>query len=263
MFRRLSSSVAAAGFGIGVAAWSEGSFGRLQISVAGHGEEADYSAKGGVSGDRIDFNLGELGKIEVEVSPHSEMRTVHTGCGNGKAVKAPTVGLVGTIEFHGEEGFSEADVGDVVASAVPFGDMVCSMSSSEIAGEGLPGTRLEVKRTGGPTLLIEQKHPGGRAYYLASLFERLGGGLDVTREVWGSVPAADFRFDQKLSKATFDPGGHLAGSATYRATSLPHGGRSGRGKLSGNLTADFPGHAEVPLAGSGFSASMIHVAAGS
>lgn len=236
----------------------KGEEGQLFLRVAKRGEEATYAVKGAMSGNRIDFDLGGLGKVEAEIRPRAGKDRFRPGCGDEKSVKVPTVELVGTVEFHGEEGFTEASAGVLVADAPPVRDTLCGVSSSEISGEGLPGTELTVNGPAGLHLLIIQSRPGARIEYEARLQERLDDGVGATREVYGAAPSGALRFDKKLSKATFEPGGQLVGSAKYTARSLPYGGRPGHGRFSGDLLADFPGDAEVPLAGSGFSASIDH-----
>jgi hypothetical protein len=238
----------------------KGEAARLNLSVGKRGEKADYLVRGSLSGGRMDFDLGGLGKLEAEIRPHARSSKVTLGCGvgSGKSVKVPTVELVGTLEFHGEEGFTEASAGALVADAVPLRDSFCSVGSAEISGEGLPGTELQVDGPAGPHLMIEQRRPGARIEYDAWLEERLEDGVGVSREVYGAAPSSAFRFDKKLSHATFDPGGQLIGSAKYTSRRLPTGGRRGEGKFIGDLTANFPGRPDVPLAGPGFSAVIVH-----
>jgi hypothetical protein len=238
----------------------KGEEGHLDLSVGRRGEQANYFVKGALSSSRVDFDLGGLGKLEAEIRPHAGSSTVTLGCGfgSGRSVKVPIVELVGTLEFHGEEGFTEGSAGAFVADAVPIRDSFCSVGSGEISGEGLPGTELEVDGPAGPHLVIEQRRPGARIEYEAWLEERLEDGVGVTREVYGAAPSSAFRFDKKLSHATFDPGGQLGGRAKYTSRQLPTGGRQGEGKFIGNLTANFPGRPDVTLAGPGFSAAIDH-----
>jgi hypothetical protein len=233
--------------------------GLLSMRVEKAGESATYGVKGEMTGDRLAFDLGELGKVEGEIRPHRGTEKITLGCGKKKPVKVPTVELVGTIEFHGEDGFSEFATVEVVAAAIPLKDVMCIVGSSEIFGEGLPGTELNVKGPAGQHLWIEQDRPGAAVEYEAQLYEKLGDGVDVTRSVFATAPADVLHFDKKLSKASFHPGAGLVGSATYRFTSLPRGGKAGTGKFIGSLAADFPGRADVPLAGPGFTASINHV----
>ncbi len=51
----------------------------------------------------------------------------------------------------------------------------------------------------------------------------------------------------------------FSGSAAYLGKSLPSVRRPGKGSWQGNLTVDFPGHADVPIAGPGFKASIYPV----
>jgi hypothetical protein len=258
---RLSASN---GYEIGVSAASEGKFGVLHLEVGKRGEEASYEAKGEVSGSRIDFDLGALGSVHLQIRPTTGTARVRAGCGRAKPATVPRLELVGTFEFHGEEGFTEAAATTIVGKAVPYRDLLCFASEGGVFGEGLPGTFLTVRHKGGPDLWITQSRPGGAVAYEALLGERLADGVGVTREVRGTAKASDLRFDDKLSKATFHPpGGPLSGALTYKSTKLPKGAKEGVGKVGGNLVANFPGHEGVAIGGPGFTASIVHGSQGS
>ncbi|HEX3362791.1 MAG TPA: hypothetical protein VHS74_17490 [Solirubrobacterales bacterium] len=253
---RLSASN---GYEIGVSADSEGKFGVLHLEIGKRGQEAGYAVKGEVSGSRIDFDLGPLGSVHLEVRPTTGTARVRTRCGRGKSARVPRVELVGTFEFHGEEGFAEAAATTIIGKEVPYRDLLCFESEGEVFGEGLPGTFLTVRHEDGPDLWITQSRPGGAVAYEALLSERLADGVGVTRDVRGTAKASDFRFDDKLSSASFHPsGGALSGALTYKSTKLPKGAKEGVGKVDGNLVANFPGHQGVALGGPGFTATIVH-----
>jgi hypothetical protein len=247
------------GYEIGVTAAAEGKFGVLRIEVGKPGEEASYSAKGHVTGSRIDFDLGALGGVHLEIRPTTGTARARTRCGRGKPVTVPRLELVGTFEFHGEEGFTEAAATTIVGKAVPYRDFLCFDSEGAVFGEGESGTWLDVRHKGGPDLWITQNRPGGAVAYEALVGERLADGVGVTRRVQGTAKASDFRFDDKLSSASFHPsGGPLSGALTYKSTKLPTGTKEGLGKVGGNLVANFPGRPGVAIGGPGFTATIVH-----
>jgi hypothetical protein len=246
------------GFEIAAAAEVEMKSGVLRLEIGKRGEEATYTAKGEVTADRIDFDLGTVGTVSLEVRPASGTSKIGTGCGAGKPAAVPRVELVGTFEFHGEEGFAEATASKLTGISVPLKDLQCGINEGEISGEGLPGTFLTVRRPANLRLAIVQKHPGAAVAYEADLAEQLGAGLSVTRTVLGREKSGAFSFDGKLSKARLKAGPRLSGVLTYTATKLPEGPREGEGKVGGNLAVDFPGHAGVAIGGPGFTATIVH-----
>jgi hypothetical protein len=252
------------GYEITGSASIEGKSGTLYLEAVKPREEAIYIVKGEVDAQRIAFDLGSLGAVDLMINRVPGTYRIATGCGQGKPASVPRVELVGSFEFHGEEGFAEAAATAVEGLSVPAVDLRCSESSGGIFGEGLPGTALEIRHGRGPSLRVEQNHPGGAVTYESVLEERLEGGVRVTREVRGRVKASDFSFDPKLSEGRFAPaGGAVSGALTYTATKLPGAGRSGRGKIGGNLVIDFPGHPEVAIGDPGSTATMYHYEASS
>jgi hypothetical protein len=247
------------GFEIAASAEVEMKSGVLRLEVGKRGEEDTYTAKGEVTADRIDFDLGSIGTVSFEVRPTSGTSKIGTECGAGKPAAVPRVELVGNFEFHGEEGFAEATATKLTGISVPLKDLQCGINEGEFSGEGLPGTFLTVRRRPEHLLLaIVQKHPGAAVSYEAELAERPGAGLRVTRAVLGREKSGAFSFDSKLSKARLKGGPNLSGVLTYTATKLPEGPREGEGRVGGNLVVEFPGRAGVAIGGPGFTATIVH-----
>jgi len=247
------------GYKIGASAEYDRGIGILWMVVAKAGAYAEYSVQGEVAENQIDFDLGPLGAVHLEILPTSGRASVRTGCGEGKPASVPRTELVGTFEFHGEEGFAEASATSIGGKAVPLKDLVCVVGEGRTSGRSLPGTYLTLRQKSGPSLSISQERPGGAVSYEALLHEKLAAGVGVTREVRGRARASAFSFDDKLSKASFAPTGPMvSGRLTYTATRLPGEATKGRGKVGGNLAIGFPGHAAVPLGGPGFSATIVH-----
>jgi hypothetical protein len=199
---------------------------------------------------------GRSSKIELVAQPTERMETVRPAC--GKPLTVEGVDFVGTIEFHGEEGFTEAQALSTPLRFDLLANIVCGVSSEgESFGVGTPGARLKVARKSGPKLQINQNHPGAAVRYEAQITERHRG-LTINRAVGGHLGGGAFSFDPSLTKASFAPGVPFTGSATYRSLHPPRGTHVAHGAWSGNLTVDFPGHADVPLTGPGFKAAIIH-----
>jgi len=234
---------------------SKGRGAELTLFVGRARERATYVARGKRNGEELNFDLGSLGKVEVEDQPTGHMETVRPACGRPFTVEGQD--FVGTIEFHGEEGFTEAEAQRTPLRFDLLAEIGCGVASEgESFGVGTPGARLRVARKGGPKLQINQNHPGASVRYEAQITETRPG-LTINRAVGGHLGAGAFRFDRTLTKASFTPGAPFSGSATYRG-SRPRGTQVAHGAWRGNLTVDFPGHADVPLTGAGFKAAIIH-----
>jgi hypothetical protein len=235
---------------------AQGRKAELTLFVDRPREGATYIVRGRHEGEEVDFDLGPLGKVEVEARPTGHRKTVHPAC--GKPITLEGVDFVGTIEFHGEEGFTEAQAKSTPLRYDLLANVVCGVSSQgETFGPGIPGTRLKVARKAGPKLQINQNHPGAAVRYEAQITERRGG-VTINRAVDGHLAGGSFSSDSSLTKATFAPGAPFTGSATYRGFHPPRGTHPAHGTWSGNLSVDFPGHADVPLTGPGFKAAIIH-----
>jgi hypothetical protein len=122
---------------------------------------------------------------------------------------------------------------------------------AKVSEWGIPGARLKFGRKGGPKLQVNQNHPGATVRDEAQITERRPG-LTINRVTGGYLAGGTFSFDPSLTKASFAPVAPFSGSATYRGLHPPRGTHVAHGTWRGNLTVDFPGHADVPLTGPGF-----------
>jgi hypothetical protein len=76
--------------------------------------------------------------------------------------------------------------------------------------------------------------------------------LIVSREVANLFPAAAFDFDFPLRTAELSPSAPFSGSAGF------HRNAKSANQWTGNLSVDFPGRANVPLAGHRFTSVLGH-----
>ncbi|HXF31667.1 MAG TPA: hypothetical protein VN522_09095 [Solirubrobacterales bacterium] len=243
------------GYRLGAVFGARGGNGAMELLVVKSGETAFYKAEGIVAGSRIDIDLGLLGKFDLERRLTGKTETIH-GCGHSEAV--PGYEFVGTIEFHGEEGFTEviATRADMDWTAVIGAE--CHLSGGgEVFGDGIPGVRIKVRDKQGPALQLNQNHHGAKVTYSAEVAEREGA-VSVHRFVSGRLGAGALSFTPSLGSATFTGAGPFAGEATYVEAQPPRGTHPGQGAWRGNLTVDFPGASDVGLAGPGFKAGIIH-----
>jgi hypothetical protein len=240
-----------------IGSFGEGTRGLATIFVNRRGSSAIYTVEGSITRETADFEFGPLGKIEVAVQPTGSTESVRSDCG-GKPLTIDGAEYVGTIEFHGEGGFTTARADRAPLDFKPILDIVCpGFSAGVTSGEGVRGVQIKVSHAGGPTLQLAQNHAGAPVFYGAHLAEKRDG-ISISRSVSGHLGGGSLAPGPSLASASFSAGHPFSGTATYRGTRAPKGTRSGRGTWHGRLKVDFPGARHVRLAGPGFSASIIH-----
>jgi hypothetical protein len=220
----------------------------------GHGAVV-YLKRAKVTATMIEADLGAAGEISVAFEPQGPPERVHASCKKG-GVETFEPGLwVGKIEVNGEEGFTTVKKTQGKAIPSPFVNAGCDTSiRAETVGHGLPGVRL-VARDGGAHrsryLQANQNRPGGPIKVEADLEERRGG-LIIDRLIEDTYPGGGLQFDPKLRSATLSPPPPFSGSVTFHLNARP------ANRWTGNLTLDFPGRADVPMAGGAFKATLAH-----
>lgn len=237
---------------------STGSSGILILYVEKKGEAAEYVVHGEVTTEGADFELGGLGAVDVTLRKTGRMETAHPACGKSFTVEAEE--YVGTIEFHGEEGFTEVAATSTPLRFKPLANIVCpGFSVGETSGGVGPGVKLTVAQKDGPSLELERNHDGARVYYGARIKEKVGA-ITIQRAVSGHLASGSLHADPSLGHAIFAAGSPFSGRATYTGIHAPDliRARPGKGIWRGSLKVAFPGRANVRLAGPGFKASIIH-----
>jgi hypothetical protein len=245
-------------------------------------ESAAYSTAGTVTSDRLAANFGRLGVVDLRFSDARDHQIrVPRGCRSAGTLKVATVRtgtFTGTSRFRGEQDFTAVStprargaVGDPVAlliSSLPSSDqnahVICLHSSGGPAGDDEPTDAALLHVTGPHGHLsleaISQiadssstspaaPEDQGVAEILAFDSEQRGR-VAIARTVIMPAPAADFVIAGNLGAATLAPPPPFTGRGEFRRD--PDGTTS----WSGSLTVPFPGLADVPLAGPGFTASL-------
>ncbi|HET8956106.1 MAG TPA: hypothetical protein VFN18_10650 [Solirubrobacterales bacterium] len=246
------------GFSIFAIAVSKPNFkhGELGLFVGGRSGSAIYLAPAKVEPTAIEADLGAVGRVDVHFEPSGPPERVYARCEeNGSALFEPGY-WVGTIEFEGEEGFTSVEVARTRAIVSPFFELgACgAVLIGESDGRGVEGARLIARSASAHEtrfLQANKNHDGARVYLEADVEERHDG-LIVDRQAGGYFPSAAFGFGPSLRTATLAPSGPFAGHATFHRNAKP------ANRWTGNLTVDFPGRADVPLAGRGFKAALGH-----
>jgi hypothetical protein len=243
-----------------IASYGKGDAGQLVLFVGKKNQQAIYIVKGTVTKESVDFNLGALGEVKAAVQPTGKKETLTSACEGGEKQTIEGAEYVGTIAFHGEEGFTEVAATRAPLSLAPLTELVCPAitTDGQEGGDGVRGVGLAINRKGGPSLKLAQNRPGARVFYTAQIKEKEGS-VTVERSVGGYLGGSALTFAPSLKTAHLSGAAPFSGSATYAAKSQPSVSRPGKGRWRGNLTVDFPGHADVRLAGPGFKARIFAV----
>lgn len=235
--------------------------GKAQVSlfVKKAGGVAIYTARGEGTDDRVNVDFGPLGKVDLAVRPTGGSETIRSCGGKGKPTTVPAWEFVGTLEFHGEGGFTEFSAANLPLLVDPLVHLICGspVGIATTSGSHVGGVLLKAKAANSPALLIQQNHPGARVFYEAKMHEKEGS-VQVSRNVSGRLPAGSIRYASSLGSASFAGSSPFTGKAAFAGRTPPGETRAGTGSWRGSLRVDFPGHPGVPIAGPAFKASIVH-----
>jgi hypothetical protein len=194
-----------------------------------------YVGPGQVSQDRVRASLGKYGAVNVSFERQG-VRRVRSLCGRG--VDSFVAGVYkGTVEFEGDEGFTQAIDPELEAEPLFHDPWECS--GVEVGYGAGPGVYLRVYSRYGETVVV-QNAPGRPVRYEA-LAEGRSGQIEIGRMVEVIGPSSGFHWSQSLKRATVSPPPPFSGTATYRDL----GGRVTH--REGDLHVDFPGFRDYPL----------------
>lgn len=224
------------------------------VTVSREGQGASYFAPGVVTDKKVEADLGELGEIDVTFRPSGERGMVSRACAPSK-VPYEKGTYVGTIEFRGEEGYTQVSAERARFSPFVLAGIGCPYTvTDEVFGRDLPGARLLARAKLGQRQLevrAHQNRPGRRVRIQAALEERRGR-ISIGRLVTFAAPANAFHFAPDLRTAALDPPAPFSGTGFFRRDAKP------AGRWTGNLSVDFPGRSDVPLTGERFHVNLRH-----
>jgi hypothetical protein len=228
--------------------------GDIGLIVYRKGATVFYTAPAIVTPTRLEADLGALGRFSAEIVPSGTKKSLRSRC-DGNVQKVEPSLYRGTFEFHGEGGYTDAVATDVPEYPRFFLDFLCpGVSHGEVWGRGLPGARLRAFSQHHDRRLwlqLNKNRPGRPTFFEATLKE-VRGEIRVERAVSGRQPATAFEYDPLLRTATVELSTPFSGTARF------HRQADLAGQWTGNLSVDFPGRTNVPLAGAGFSTRVVH-----
>ncbi len=211
-----------------------------------------YIARGKVSATAIHAGFGALGRIDMRFRPSGAVKygKRHRHCvGADRYTIHPGV-FVGSVHFHGEGGYTSADVHRVKGKVVTPRFLRCLDSFFEeferFRHRRPPKNRPKVTRlsafarSGLTAMLFGATERAGKVGYLAEI-EQTVGSLGVFRGVFVHGSPATFAFDDALGFAGVTPPPPFSGSADFRR------GPSGAKSWTGSLAVSFPGAPNVSL----------------
>jgi hypothetical protein len=213
-------------------------------------EFVSYQTSDKTTGRSIDIELGDLGRIEVETVPTGRKHPARVDC-KAPPRQVPGYRYEGTIEFHGEEGFTEAKASTVPFDYATYGAFACGIPEGAVPeGKPVPGAFLSVSRgSEEPSLHVLKLRPGAPTLVSVEMQE-VRDGIEIHRAAGIRAGAAAFSFRPDLSAATVALPAPFSGHATYRRDA------PAAKRWTGNLSVDLPGEADLPLTGPGFDAEM-------
>jgi len=214
-----------------------------------------YVAPASISPTSIEAYFGAIGRVDVDFVPSGRSRTERSICG-GTPVSVDSGRYEGSIDFEGEEGYSEVHADSARGEAKMALSVLCAGRPSwEGTGSGLPGARLIARHRGDRRFEFRamKNGPDRPARFTASISENRGE-LEILRSVEIAAAPGSFDFDVPSGVARVSPPRPFAGEATYQRGS----GKSA--SWQGNLSVDFPGRADLRLTGSDTRASLVRAA---
>lgn len=212
---------------------------------------------------RASANFGRVGRVSVRFNPSGRKSVFRDPeCKGGpETVRYGT--FEGTIRFEGEEGFTRFVAKKVKGEVTYTPRQVCRFQievgphhhdrpeREPVITEWFAAARDPSQGPDAYTIFEasnDQENPAIAEFSAERAESR--GELSIERTIAVNAPATAFAFDAELNSATLAPPAPFAGSATF--TRIDNFAT----RWEGPLTVSFPGAANVPLTGRGFSWSL-------
>ena len=215
------------------------------ILVSGQSGFVSYIAPASATEDSFEADLGALGHIAVTFHA-TEGSRLQGSCVKNQSIRVASGDHEGTIDFHGEEGYTNVEASQAKADSSRPLSVICPAGKSESGrGPGLPGAEVRVRgknpaRT--PSLTVVENDPRAPVRARSTHLRTAPRNRDQKNDPHEG-PQDLFRL--RLEAPDRHPAASvpLLGHARFR--------RIGRRKSrwSGDLTVDLPGQSGVRLTG--------------
>lgn len=225
--------------------------GAILLAMRSRHAETLYSALASIGPTSIEADLGTIGRIDVDFVSSGQSQAERSACGR-RSVLVDSGRYEGTIDFRGEEGYSQVHASSARGEAMMTLSLVCPGGpESEGTGGHSPGARLTVRHQVRRFEFSAKKNSPSRPARFTASIEEHRGDLWISRRVWVAAAPDSFDFNVPSGTAHVDPPSPFAGKASYRRSS----GKEARWR--GDLSVEFPGHADVRLTGPKTRASLV------
>lgn len=217
-----------------------GSASQLVLTASRNGSSTSYVAPAKITPTSFAADFGALGKVSVAWHPTGGI-TDFVGC-SGEELSYEAGYYEGTIEFHGEEDFTE------VATSWAFGrpPAFCGSLSLIISGGEANGALLDVASLKKKRQFFFQAYrnkPQQPTHFRADLLEA-NGDTAIVRSVQVQGGAKTLRYGPHPKDPVV-----VRPPAPFAGTGIFHPKQPRRDRWTGNLRADFPGKANANLTG--------------
>ena len=222
------------------------------VEVSDGPSSVSYATAATASEGSIDVDLGDLGHLAVSFHATGGTTTERSACDKRHALHVENGYYEGTIDFHGEDGYTEVEASRAEGDARMLLDILCGAESESGTGPGLPGAELRVRgprKSSLPSMIAVENDPRAPVQLEAIAGEQRGE-ISIERTIRMKAPRTAFDYDGKLRTAVLEPSAPFTGRARFRRMG-PH-----KNRWSGNLSVDLPGRSDVRLTGGKLRASL-------
>ncbi len=209
-----------------------------------------YSAPATVTETSIQANLGELGQISVSFHRSGLPTTAISKC--GRPVAFDSGNFEGKIDFHGEEGYTEAEAVSVPGNIDLLLNGICGgFSTGGGSNPFSPGAELYLRNPAlGAQFSVAKSRPNSPARFEVDDRE-YHDGISIQRFAAFVMPSAAFAYSPRLQTATVHPSAPFSGEAHFDRR------KKANRRWSGDLAIDLPGRTGLPLTGHQLRAYLI------
>jgi hypothetical protein len=231
---------------------------RVYVEIVNSMGGANYIAPARLDGEGIKADLGPFGKINMRWHPNGRVGVVPIRCKRYHSHIYVAEGTYrGSVHIVGESSFTTATAHRVRGKTGRYNAGGCGYTTSE--GFPGPGILLEASifesrlpKDSYRYLSVVQNRPGEQVSYLAEMGEKRGR-LAIGLRAYAFGRPKTLEVDNPLDTGTISPPAPFSGTGTFQRIA-----RHRPGRWRGDLTVDFPGRPDVPLAGKNFGAFLLH-----